>query len=194
MNERKAKPTPEDRRAAAELKARWVAAGRQPTQTEIGFALGITQGAVSQYLAGTIPMNYVTLALFCQQLGIADPAEIRTDLPEQQLMVREDSGIYALPSQPQRLAPETLRATHELLRGSYADQGKVYDLEAEPDLFAIVYERLDRLAGAPPKLAELVSIGRAIEERQKGVKDERADRSGSLGGPDQGKGKKRASG
>lgn len=45
--------------------------------------LGITQGAVSQYLNGRIPMNYRTLKAFSAALGIED-TDIRNDLPEQQ--------------------------------------------------------------------------------------------------------------
>jgi phage repressor protein C with HTH and peptisase S24 domain len=45
--------------------------------------LGITQGAVSQYLNGRIPMNYRTLKTFCLALGVED-TDIRSDLPEQQ--------------------------------------------------------------------------------------------------------------
>ncbi len=46
--------------------------------------LGITQGAVSQYLNGRIPMNYRTLRAFTGALGVPE-TDIRSDLPEQQL-------------------------------------------------------------------------------------------------------------
>lgn len=83
---RKAKPTPFDVAAAAKLKAHWDARARglNLTQDSIAEELGITQGAVSQYLNGKIPMNYRTLAVFCRALGIED-TDIRTDLPEQRL-------------------------------------------------------------------------------------------------------------
>lgn len=86
MSNRTAKPTAQDVQAAAKLKARWDI--RDPalglTQDTMAAELGITQGAVSQYLNGKIPMNYRTLVTFCRALGI-DETEIRTDLPEQGL-------------------------------------------------------------------------------------------------------------
>lgn len=96
-------------------------------------------------------------------------------------------------SQSVRIDPDTVRATHELLRGSYADAGKVYDIEAEPDLFAIVYERLANIA-AEPQLADLVSIGRAIEQRQQGAIGDKAESDRRASGSHPQQGGKRASG
>ncbi|WP_313248960.1 XRE family transcriptional regulator [Stenotrophomonas acidaminiphila] len=86
-NHRKAKPTPADVAAAQRLKREWTARARGlgVTQDTAAEELGITQGAVSQYLNGKIPMNYRTLLVFCRLLGISD-TDIRTDLPEQQLV------------------------------------------------------------------------------------------------------------
>lgn len=86
-----------------------------------------------------------------------------------------------------RLDPAILRAAHELLRGAYADAGNVYDIENEPDLFAEVYERLAKIAGEPAQ-ADLVSIGRAIGQRQQG------DADGGTGKADSRASKKRAAG
>lgn len=41
-----------------------------------------TQGLVSQYINGKIPLNYRALMLFARELG-CDPRDIRKDLPEQ---------------------------------------------------------------------------------------------------------------
>ena len=96
-NHRKSKPTDADIAAAARLKARWQVDARRLgiTQDSMAAELDITQGAVSQYLNGKIPMNYRTLAVFCRALGIADPAEIRDDLPEQQLLAPPTSPDWA---------------------------------------------------------------------------------------------------
>lgn len=85
-NTRSAKPTPEDVAAAMRLKELWRhrASGLGLTQTKMAEELGITQGAISQYLNGRIPMNYRTLRAFTDALGITD-TDIRSDLPEQQL-------------------------------------------------------------------------------------------------------------
>lgn len=84
-NTRRAKPTPEDVAAAMRLKEAWLqrAHDRGLTQTKMAEELGITQGAVSQYLNGRIPMNYRTLKAFTTALGIDDTV-IRNDLAEQQ--------------------------------------------------------------------------------------------------------------
>ncbi len=82
---RKAKPTPADVAAATRLKAAWDGKARALgiTQEKLANELGMTQGAISQYLNGKIPMNYRTLKVFAGALGIED-TEIRNDLPEQQ--------------------------------------------------------------------------------------------------------------
>lgn len=92
MNTRKAKPSPQDIAAAAKLKAIWSERAKQRglTQDKLAQELGITQGAVSQYLNGRIPMNYRTLRAFTDALGIAE-TDIRSDLPEQQLNVPSSS-------------------------------------------------------------------------------------------------------
>lgn len=86
MNTRKAKPSAQDIASAAKLKAIWSERARQRglTQDKLAQELGITQGAISQYLNGRIPMNYRTLRAFTDALGIAE-TDIRSDLPEQQL-------------------------------------------------------------------------------------------------------------
>ncbi len=70
------------------LKEAWLqrAYDRGLTQTKMAEELGITQGAVSQYLNGRIPMNYRTLKAFTTALGI-DDTDIRKDLVEQQFHV-----------------------------------------------------------------------------------------------------------
>uniref|UniRef100_A0A1I7WD29 HTH cro/C1-type domain-containing protein n=1 Tax=Heterorhabditis bacteriophora TaxID=37862 RepID=A0A1I7WD29_HETBA len=96
-NSRKSKPTPADVAAAAKLKLEWQARARSLglTQDQVADELGITQGAVSQYLNGKIPMNYRTLVVFCRLLGIND-TDVRRDLPEQQLLgPPTDSGDWA---------------------------------------------------------------------------------------------------
>ncbi|MDH1660751.1 XRE family transcriptional regulator [Stenotrophomonas sp. GD03777] len=96
-NSRKSKPTPADVAAAAKLKLEWQARARSLglTQDQVADELGITQGAVSQYLNGKIPMNYRTLLVFCRLLGISD-TDVRRDLPEQQLLgPPTDSGDWA---------------------------------------------------------------------------------------------------
>ena len=95
-NSRKAKPTSADVAAALKLKREWSARARSlgVTQDTAAEELGITQGAVSQYLNGKIPMNYRTLVVFCRLLGISD-TDIRDDLPEQQLVQSGSESEWA---------------------------------------------------------------------------------------------------
>lgn len=85
-DDRRAKPTPADIAAAGRLKAIWDRKkdGLGLTQDKMAEALDGTQGLVSQYLNGKIPLNFKTLLAFARELEI-DPAEVRTDLPEQRL-------------------------------------------------------------------------------------------------------------
>lgn len=99
---RKAKPTAADKAAAERLWAEWQARkmDRGLTQDIMATKLGGTQGLVSQYLHGKIPLNFRALLLFCDALGI-EPARIRTDLPEQSL-----SGSDAPPSASHSARPD----------------------------------------------------------------------------------------
>lgn len=96
---RRAKPNDADIAAARRLRAAWEAAKRNDrnlTQESAAAELGINQSAVSQYLNGSIKINYRILLGFSKILGV--PAEsIRDDLPEQQTAsgVREQPGVYS---------------------------------------------------------------------------------------------------
>lgn len=82
-NQRKAKPTPADREAAARLKALWDARPNKKdlTQERMGEILGMNQSSVHQYINGKIPLNYRTCLGFARALGV-DVRRIRTDLKE----------------------------------------------------------------------------------------------------------------
>lgn len=101
--DKSAKPTPADLRAASRLQAIWdrekasrKAAGQKLTQQMVADLLDIGQSAVSQYLKGQIPLNYRAVLAFAEVLGVA-PSDIRTDLPEQQLSLREARSGYDAP-------------------------------------------------------------------------------------------------
>lgn len=99
---RKAKPSKSDLDAARRLKIFWdeaVAlskadpASDRLTQEVAAAELGSGQSAVSQYLNGTIPLNYRALLVFARLVG-RDPSEIRDDLPEQQHLPKTGSDGY----------------------------------------------------------------------------------------------------
>jgi hypothetical protein len=91
---KKAKMTPADKEAHRKLRARWDALpkDKRPKQEDIK-GLG-TQSNVSQYLTGRIPLNYYALSVFCKYLG-CKPEEIRSDLPEQQIMQEQSRSSDA---------------------------------------------------------------------------------------------------
>lgn len=166
MNDRKAKPTDADRAAAAILRAAWEARGRKPSQSAIGRDLDISQGAVSQYLAGSIPMNYMTLLAFCRILGVEDPRSVRSDLPEQGLLNGggSEQRQSAPPSQPARLDPDMVAETIRALRLYYRRRGQEYDPERQPGDFVWAYG-LRLSLGEDPSSADLIDFGAKLAER-----------------------------
>lgn len=81
---KKAKPTLADVAAAGRLKGIWESRAKELgiTQDKAAAYMDISQGAISQYLNGIIPLNYRALLAFSHLLGV-DPERIRDDLPEQ---------------------------------------------------------------------------------------------------------------
>lgn len=81
MQNKRAKMTPADLSAAARLRALWDA--RDPekglTQDKAAEALDITQGAISQYLNGKIPLGLDAVLQFAKLLD-CEPEEIRDDI------------------------------------------------------------------------------------------------------------------
>lgn len=90
---RRAKPTPADLAAATRLRKLWDEAvtDRATTENRLTQDLMVerfnqatgrgSQGLVSQYLNGRIPLNYRAVRIFAQEIGCR-PEEIRSDLPE----------------------------------------------------------------------------------------------------------------
>lgn len=83
---RKSKPSAADIEAAARLRAAWQRRPKGVTQQTVADLLEASQSAVSQYLHGRIPLNYRAAQAFAIAIGCR-PEDIRTDLPEQQLML-----------------------------------------------------------------------------------------------------------
>jgi hypothetical protein len=81
---KKAKMSPADKEAHLRLRALWdaIPKKKRPRQEKIGLG---TQSNVSQYLTGRIPLNYYAVTVFSRVLG-CKPEDIRSDLPEQQVM------------------------------------------------------------------------------------------------------------
>ncbi len=63
--------TGEEKAAQLRLKSAWAAKARALglTQERAGAKIGITQGGVTQYLNGLIPLNLTMLLKFCSLLG-----------------------------------------------------------------------------------------------------------------------------
>lgn len=173
---RKAKPSAADLDAAARLRVAWKAGKAEHGLTQEGMAErlgGKTQGLVSQYLSGKIPLNYRALVLFCDALGI-DPASIRNDLPEQQLT---GSSSDAPGSQPARLDPAkiviTTRAINRILdrrkKGLTLDTSERVDAEIFADVYA------ECVAMPEPSEADMVIVVvelLAAREKRRGSESE----------------------
>jgi phage repressor protein C with HTH and peptisase S24 domain len=119
--------SPADLAAAARLKQAWLAMPREhrPTQQQLADAWEgpgeANQSLISQYMNGRIALNYRALLSFAKALGI-DPADIRKDLPEQQLAPRtatdhewaEVRGTDQAVALGDGAAPEDYAETHKL--------------------------------------------------------------------------------
>lgn len=94
---KKAKPSRADLLAAARLRELWKANAKaaEVTQDTVAAYMDISQGAISQYVNGKIPLNYAAVLAFAHLLKVA-PEAIRSDLPEQRLSrgVREPGANY----------------------------------------------------------------------------------------------------
>lgn len=188
---RKAKPSVADQAAAARLFAEWNAR-KGPlglTQDIMAGRLGGTQGLVSQYLHGKIPLNYRALLAFCDALGI-QPEIIRTDLPEQRL---SDSGARFRASQPARLDPLkiviTTRAINRIL--DRRRKGLTLDLtqELDAELFAVAYAECEAVPEATE--ADMVAVVADLmmaREAKRGIESE------PPGGVDRSEGRKARTG
>lgn len=88
QDSKRAKPTKADAAAAARLRRLWDARAKDLglTQWKMSEVMDITQGAVSQYINGHIPLNFMAVMAFSRELR-CDPLEIRSDLPEQRYML-----------------------------------------------------------------------------------------------------------
>lgn len=84
--------TEADLKAAERLRVAWASRPTEVTQDFVAVLMDGTQGLVSQYLNGKIALNYRALLAFCKALDIDDPREIRSDLPEQRLAIRESNA------------------------------------------------------------------------------------------------------
>lgn len=105
-----------------------------------------------------------------------------------------EMAVSVSASQPLQWDPDTVRAAHELIRGVYEDEGKVYDIELEPDLFIATYQRLVALRDRP-SLANVATIVRDIDRlRAESGEDEQGGRDERAGVASAAKGKKRARG
>jgi transcriptional regulator with XRE-family HTH domain len=191
MGNKKAKPTEADKAAARRLRAIWDerARGLGLTQDKMAAKMDGSQGLVSQYLNGLIPLNYRALLSFSDALGI-DPATVRTDLQEQALTA---SGLGAR-SQVARLDPVkiviTTRAINRILDRRH--KGLTLDL-ADPldaELFAEVYAECEAMPASSEAdmVAVVADLMMAREAKERGKEREQA------GSTDRGKGRKARTG
>lgn len=188
---RKSKPTAADKAAASRLLAMWTSlkAERGLTQDAMAIRMGGTQGLVSQYLHGKIPLNYRALLAFSDALGIR-PETIRTDLPEQRL---SGSEMPSFASQSARLDPLkiaiTTRAINRIL--DRRKKGLTLDLteQLDAELFAEAYAECGAMA--EPTEAEVVAV---VADLMMAREAKRGRESKQVGGVDRGQGRKTRTG
>lgn len=192
VSPRKAKPTEADLAAAARLRAEWDArkAARGLTQEKMAELLGgKTQGLVSQYLTGKIPLNYRALLAFCDALDVY-PEAIRSDLPEQRV-----TGPYYVRegSQSARLDPEKIEITTRAINRILDRRAKGLTLDLterlDAELFAEAYAECDAMP--KPSEADMVFVVVDLIEARE---SRRGSESKQTSGTDRSKGRKARSG
>lgn len=180
---RKSKPTAADLDAAERLRGFWEARKKERglTQEVMAERLGNrTQGLVSQYLSGKIPLNYKAVMAFADALGVY-PTAIRSDLPEMALALDA--------SQHRRLDPEkiviTTRAINRILDRRTTGLRLDLTLPLHAELFAEVYAECQAMT--EPEEADMLLVVvdlMAAREAKRGKEGEQtggADRSGHRG-------------
>lgn len=193
MGSERRKLTKEELEAAAEFKR--LVDAMSDSQHTLGAKIGVTQGMVWQWADGQVPISAAKARAAAKAVG-GDPFKISVAFREVVGSPAELLGIAGTAteqaSQSVQLDPDTVRAAHELVRGSYEDAGNTYDIEAEPDVFAIAYQKLVRIRGQQT-LAKVASIGRDIDRlRAERGGDDAGERHGRIGGAAAHQGKKRA--
>jgi transcriptional regulator with XRE-family HTH domain len=175
---RKAKPTEADIAAARRLRAEWDARAKSLglTQDKMAAAMGGTQGLVSQYLRGTIPLNYRALLLFCEALGI-DVETVRTDLPEQHLA---NPRFLSRRSNALRLDADKVATTTRALQIVLARRGSALDLTQllDAQLFVEAYTELEAMSGSPDGD---VTFGAVVTDLVHAREGEKGERTGDPG-------------
>jgi transcriptional regulator with XRE-family HTH domain len=175
--------TPDDRAAAIRLKRLWddaVARSKTTvgsvklTQESAGADLGMNQSAVSQYLLGYIPLNYMAVLGFARLLGV-DPASIRSDLPEQNFSVAEPGAGYAPQSQSLRIDPATIAAATRLVRLTFENLSVEFDSEEDGTPIALAYEYLLARQQRVVTPENLVDFSKKLAERLREKTDAQRD-------------------
>lgn len=190
MQDRKAKPSAADKAAAARLKRIWDAklkaaraAGQPFSQESVGAALKMTQGAVSQYLNGKIPIGLNAVLAFASYFGVA-PTEIRSDLEHLndagQRTGRESATVVPLPSQPAGYNLENIALAVETTRYWLDLNGLPGRVEDHVPLLAMAHELalIARSLGEPATVTSL-SLKLSARIRQESGDGQRAAVEGS---------------
>jgi len=142
--DKRSKPTKADIAAAERLKKLWQAAVARRKGTDDELSQDVmaailldatgkgTQGLISQYINGKIPLNYRAVVLFAKELG-CDPTDIRNDLPE--LKIGNSTAREDLPA-PVHVADGEIPSGYLRLPqlDLPAGAGPGVEMEAEPDV------------------------------------------------------------
>lgn len=160
-------------------------------QEDLKETLGVkTRGAVGHYFRGRRQLSAQQIAALAGKLRMSID-ELFSDVPakgaeDQKASPSSVIRLTERESQPERLDPWILAATHRAMRELHAEQGLPYNLEDDPVHFLQAYGLHTELARLAPAGADLVKIFRAagLANRQ-GADDGRLG-DGAAGMPDEG--------
>ncbi|WP_161596256.1 helix-turn-helix domain-containing protein [Rhodanobacter glycinis] len=133
------------------------------TQDSLGEQLGVSQGMVSHWVDGRSAVTAKRARALANALGIDDPALISVDYREIVGPVSASVGTSE-ESLALRLDTSTILKiveTFEVVQEMYKDEGRVYDIEAEPERFYEAMTTYDQLPEGQT-LSEFVKLSKQV--------------------------------
>jgi hypothetical protein len=121
----------EEKAMAAAMKAA-IAAIPGMTEERLGVEVGVSQGAISHWTGGRLPVPAIRAPKVAASLGFADPAQISVAYRNVTgFKVAEDAPIYRV--RAMHLDPTKIAETVTALRIVFARRGAVYEIASPPD-------------------------------------------------------------
>lgn len=132
--------SPEEIAIAAKLKAR-IREIPGMTEEKVGAEVGVSQGQVSHWTGGRLPVPAIRAAKLASVLGFDDPGDISIAYRD---AYQGEAGRTAAPSHSHsaRLDPRIFRLVARAMQDAHKELGRAYNVADSADLFVELYERV----------------------------------------------------